>query len=255
MSKIDYGFSVSENRQYVVPQDKDEREFILSVDRKTKGDVEERYNLHFNSDFLCNTVTYVVLENIIKSVGLNSLVDTMAGSSVNRSTMFNFYDLVITRLSNKQNENAEKEGNINISFLPGEKAVEFISATEMDDNHPREIVDVCTFDDPQKTELYINLDRLAKYQLSTMYGVTIPDNLILVPFAIAATFIENIYKLLLHNLAADNETSLVSINYHELIEFHAMEKGDGVIFALKAGYKSKLIVKSDERTESDLDDR
>lgn len=234
------GFGVS--RLYVVPQDPKEREFILSVDRKTKGDIAARYDLNIDQDFICNTVTFCVLESIIKSLALNSQLE-------NLSSMFNFYDLIIAKISNKINEFAEKEGNINIAFMAGSKAMKLISNPEEEDNERRDIAEELSFDDPTLTELYISLDRFVKYQLSQQYGITMSEKLVLCTFAIAYTFIENLYKNLLYNLANNEEDELCSLNYGDIIEFHALEKEDGVTFALRAGYKSKLLVKSDEVTE------
>jgi hypothetical protein len=238
------GYTPLTSKLYVIPQDPEEREFILSVDRKTKADIYERYGLHMDQDFMCNTVTYAVLETLIKSLAMNSQIEGLSSS-------FNFYDLIIAKISNKVNEMAEKEGNINISFFAGPRAVGLITGETEEDNTPRSMAEEFSFEEHHIGELYASLDRYARYLLIQQYGITMSDNLVFGSFAIAYTFLENLFKYLLYNYTNNNEDGIVSINYVDLIEFHVIEKDDGIMFALRPGYKSKIPVKDDENTEAD----
>jgi hypothetical protein len=47
--------------------------------------------------------------------------------------------------------------------------------------------------------------------------------------------------------------SSVMINFNDIIEFHAIRKGEGIDVKLRPGMGAKLIIKSDESTEADDD--
>ena len=56
-----------------------------------------------------------------------------------------------------------------------------------------------------------------------------------------------IYAHRLHKCARKT----LSINFNDLIEFHAIRKADCVDIKLRPGMGAKLIIKSDESTEAD----
>ena len=72
--------------------------------------------------------------------------------------------------------------------------------------------------------------------------------------AIAYVFIENLYRHMVTKIVQLDKSS-VMINFNDLIEFHAIRKKENSVeIRLRPGMGAKLIIKSDESTESDDDD-
>ena len=246
-----------ERRKAEIPQDKQARDFLLAIDQQTKIDVDQRFGFIINQDWHCNTIANCTVEAIISAMNADM---KMYGAPTAR---INFYDLFIAKVTTKVNENAEKEGNINVSFEPGPTANNLIT-TEVPKNE--ENVDKC---DPKEyfkiedvdinadqlaamNEAYLNIDRKARYTLSNNYAITITDDNALCAFAVTYLFILNIFRKLLQDLGDDPTKHLVSVNFNDNIEFHAMRDDEGYVkLAMRPGLNAKLLIKSDETTEDD----
>lgn len=85
------------HRNFVVPQDPQEREKMASIDRKTKGEVGYRFGVMIDYDWIANTIANATLESIIGwcSTHLN---DGGCGNA------FNFYNLFHMFVTVKTNE-------------------------------------------------------------------------------------------------------------------------------------------------------
>lgn len=260
----DYSFAgkFREQRKAIVPQDPDTNAFLYDVDCQTKRDVEERFGCIVNYDWHCNTIANCAVEAMIKAMNVD-MVDIGA-----KYAKFNFYDLFISKVTTKINEKAEKEGNINISFSPGQTAINLIESDiskdkiEITKMSPADFfkIEVPDADDDfvaALNEKYLMIDRQARYVLSNNYAITISDDNKFMAFAICYCFIYNIFQKLLITIASHPEQNLVSVNFNDNIEFHCARDDDDpqkVSFAMRPGLHAKLLIKSDESTEFDDDD-
>ena len=246
-----------ERRKAEIPQDLKTKEFLLSIDQQTKIDVENKFGFIVNQDWHCNTVANCTVEAIISALNTDMKMDGAP------SARLNFYDVFIAKVTTKVNENAEKEGNINISFEPGPTAVNLITTETPKNEEEVETVDPKDFfkiEDPDMNpdqlaamnEAYTGIDRKARYTLSNNYALTITDDNVFYAFGITYIFILNIFRKLLQDLGDDPNKNLVSVNFNDNIEFHAMRDDEGYVkLAMRPGLNAKLLIKSDETTEDD----
>lgn len=257
----DYSFASSyrEADKAIIPQDKTSRDFLYEVDQETKMDVRYYFDPCplVNYDWHCNTITDLTVEGFIKSINTDMRENSAKKAGVN------FYDLFSIKVTTKVNESAEKEGNINISFIPGPIAMKQISEPniKVDENHTKttfrdffkiEIPD----EDPEIVEAinkkYLDVDRFIRYNLSNNYAITMSDETAFMSFAICYYFILNIFRKLLREIGAQPDQNQVSVNFNDLIEFHVVKnENDEVNFYMRPGLNAKLLIKSDEITEDD----
>ena len=246
-----------EYRKAEIPQDIYTKLFLQAVDQQTKVDVEKRFGFLINMDWHCNTVANCTVEAIISALNADMKMDGAPAAKLN------FYNLFITKVTTKINENAEKEGNINISFAPGSTAIDLITTDipkNAEDDKKVDPKEFFIFEDPDMdpaalaamNEALMLIDRKARYSLSNNYSLTITDDNAMYAFAIAYTFILNIFRQLLQDLADDPNKNHVSVNFNDNIEFHALrDEDDFVKLAMRPGMHAKLLIKSDESTEDD----
>lgn len=245
----------SDARLYIIPPDQETRDDLLSIDRRTKEMLRMRHHIYANTDWECNTVATVVLETFLKVLyshirrnGVNILSD-------DADNTLNFYDLIEIAASNKKSESAEKSGNINVKFIPGKDVEKIISDNTPDDQKAIEYVnamDAYSYpEDKALTDAMIKIDHLARNTLKEKYSILFGKNLH--AMAIAYIFIENLYRHMVTKIVQLNKNS-VMINFNNVIEFHAVRKKENnVEIHLRPGMAAKLIIKSDESTESDDD--
>lgn len=259
MSNYSFAGRYREVRKAIVPQDADTNAFLYDVDCQTKRDVEEKFGCIINYDWHCNTIANCTVDSVIKAMGVD-LVD--CGTS---RTFFNFYDLFTAKVSNKINEDAEKEGNINIAFTPGKTAIDLITCeTPKDQIEVTKVLPAQFFkiDIPDEdadyiaalNEKYTMIDRQARYVLSNNYAITISDDNAFMAFAVCYSFIYNIFQKMLVTISENPDQNLVSVNFNDNIEFHCVRDEDDpqkVSFAMRPGLHAKLLIKSDEATEDD----
>ena len=237
------------DRLYVIPQDPVNKTAMLSIDRHTKEDVRRKYGFYAENDWVCNTIANCYIEVIIRHLGLD------VKDNGNADAMINMYDLYVPRITLKHNEDAEKEGNINIAFTNGPRVEELIKDTTPRDQQDLTRVDpslVFSFEDKDRTEYYEKLDKVTRIELSRKYNITIPDSKVkFIATAIADRFIENLIRELLY-MIANSENEVESINFNDNIECHAIKEEDNTVrITLRPGMNAKLLVKSDETTEND----
>lgn len=239
------------SKNYIIPMDPETRDDLLSIDRATKEDLRERHRLYLDNDWTCNTIANTVIESLIKILYAHikdngvQILEIEAGA-------LNFYDLLEIDTSYKKNEDAEKEGNINIKFFPGDAVVEIIS-----DDTPRDQREVTYVEtkaaysypeDNDRTKAMLKIDHIARRMLSDKYSVILPNDYMAV--ATTCVFLENLYRVLTQKLVSSDK-DMVMINLNDIIEFHAIRKGNGVDIKLRPGMGAKLIIKSDDTTEYD----
>lgn len=234
---------------YIIPQDEETRTDILNIDQNTKEDVRRLHRLYISHNWQCNTIANAVIENMIRTIFMD-LKNTRNGN-----TAFSFYNLIEAYVTVKRDEDAEKEGNINIAFRTGPLVDKIIA-----DDTPREDREF-TFITPEArygandkdplTAKMLLLDKVTRKDLGDRYGILLPEPWMAV--AIAVVFIENLFRELVMKIALTNKPS-ASINFNDNIEFHAIVKKDGLTMSMRPGMNAKLLIKSDELTEADDDE-
>lgn len=257
----DYSFASSyrEADKAIIPQDKMSRDFLYEVDQETKMDIRRYFDPCplVNYDWHCNTIADLAIEGFIKSINTD-----MKENNAKKAAM-NFYDLFSIRVTTKINEDAEKEGNINIAFTPGPTAMKQISEPVLKTNDPQVKTTFKEFfkieipdEDPDVVEAinkkYMDVDRFIRYNLSNNYAITMSDDTAFMSFAICYYFVLNIFRKLLRELGASPDQNQITINFNDLIEFHVYKnEEDEVNFFMRPGLNAKLLIKSDELTEDD----
>lgn len=247
---MDFGSRITS----VIPQDPYTRGFLEAVDRQTKIDVFERFGVDIGRDWYCNTIANSVVEALLQAMALD-----MANDSAPKAFL-NFYDVFTIRISTKRESRAEKEGNINVAFEAGVTAMNLIDSNVRKDQEQVEQVEPVKFfqiEDPDMdpdilkamNQKYFDIDRKARYTMSRTYGFVMPDGAAMCAFAVTYVFFLNLFKKLLYDLGEDESKELVSVNFNDNIEIHALRKDGGVLFSMRPGYNTKLIVKSDDSTE------
>lgn len=250
--------SYREGVKAIIPQDKDSNIFLREVDNQTKYSVEDAFDPCpiINYDWHCNTIAYCVIEGFIKAL------NTDMKERNAQKAFINFYDLFSLKVTTKVNERAEKEGNINISFIPGPTAVNLISAESLNEV-PQEKTTFAKFftieipgEDPDIVEAinqkYFDIDKYVRYAVSNNYAIAINQEHAYMTFAICYHFILNLFKKLVRDLGANPDQELISVNFNDLVEFHIVRNEDNeAVFRMRPGLNAKLLIKSDEVTEDD----
>jgi len=246
-------------RLYIIPQDEETRLSILNIDRKTKEDVRNIYKIFTEHDWQNNTTANVLIETLIKSLAYEITSDQQNGP-------LNFFDLFTVSITVKRNEDAEKEGNINISFKPGKEAQRIIETYDKDiaeDSGVKPRLELLLYPDPttgkfvkndyfdsqKEIERLFKIEKATRLDLSDKYTINIPDKSA-ATITIAYVFIKNIFKYLIEKLKLTNKPS-ASVNFNDNIEFHALMKGDEILLTMRPGMNAKLLIKSDETTEAE----
>ena len=109
----------------IVPQDRTMKIDIAHIDRKAMNVLSNRYGILFPEVWGATTVATVVIQEAIKQLSAKMKI------SGKRSASVNFNDIIELHVSYKENDDAEKEGNIIITFTPGVEAKLLIKSDEM----------------------------------------------------------------------------------------------------------------------------
>ncbi len=251
-------FIVNE-RLYIIPQDEETRLAILNIDRKTKEDLRNIYKIWTEHDWQNNTTTNVLVETLIKSLA-HEIVNSQ------KSLPLNFFDLFTASVTVKRNEDAEKEGNINVSFNPGKEAkriIETYDSNIQEDDSVRPRLELLLYPDPntgkfvqneyfdsqKEVERLWRIEKATRLELSEKYTINIPDKSAST-ITIAYVFIKNIFRYLIEKMKLTNKQS-ASVNFNDNIEFHALMKNNEILLTMRPGMNAKLLIKSDETTEAE----
>lgn len=240
---------------FTIPQDPADREFLLAVDRRARSDINRKYGILLDYDWQANTIANSLIETIIADLSFRMKNGERRGIGIR------FYDIITAVVSIKKNADAEKEGNINIFFEPGERANELIANGPDTEEYTEKISPENKFltGDPEDDDIYKNLEYHARYKLSSVNGVMMPEHLRFAVFAIGYTFLESLYLEILYRLSnMDNndptEEKLVTVNFNDNIEIHGSMKNNEVKIFMRPGLNAKLLIKSDEFTEDTMGD-
>ena len=262
MSNIMSTPNSSYGKFFIIPQTKADREFLQRVDDRTRLDIEDHFGIVLQYPWICTTVTVTVIETLIQEMN-----DVLRKGGGGDGMSIDFFSLFKEIVSIKNNSKAEKEGNINIAFEPGDKVYDMIqNGPRGSGDHYSEMVDPYNFfrsDDPEENEFNIMFDHHVVYSLGNQCGITFtyPDEegktaeVKFGAIAIAYTYMENLFAQILYDLAAQNETAEdgdelhVVVNFLDLIEIHGIMKNQEVSILMRPGMNAKLKIKYDANTE------
>ena len=248
-----------EGKCYIIPQEKATRLSLLNVDRSTKEELIKRHRVYIDTDWECNTIATSVVINLLKMLYSNittdiNMMDTFnkVSSSVQDLINTSFFDLFDVKVTNKRNENADKEGNVNIVFYPGKGAERIISDDTKPEDRTCEFVQCKALYGNLENEYYQKIidkiDKLARQECARKYGIIIPMEYGAI--AIAVVMLENLYRELVQQIVLSGKKT-ATINFNKTMIFTAMRKKDKIEIFINPGAKSKMKIKSDETTEKD----
>ena len=229
----------------IVPSDVNLREILYSIDSMTREDLSNKYNYFIGRDWYCNTIAYHTLDSIMYHL-LTCL--KLSGTGIGKG--MKFADILIIKATNKVDEDAEKSGNINISFIPSDRVFEIRD----DILNGKESDNTIIFD--QENSDYIDIDKYTKHVMSKDYCVTISTKSPCMTLVILYVFLENLFSKIISMyivaLEEGDENPLISINFNDLIEVHCTGDSDGKpMISIRPGVMAKLGIKSDDVTEEE----
>lgn len=238
----------SNSRLMITPINPEDRKDLQAIDRKTKEDIRLRHHFFIDQDWVCNTVSFIYVSNMIK-VLYGHIVHNGVEVLAHTGSSLNLYDLFEVSASHKKNEKAEKVGNINVSFVPGKDVINIISNYEETNNEYVNISEAYVYpDDEELTGAILKIDELTRRQAKDKYDIILSHKWYAT--GITYVFVENIYRYMIEKITKLERNS-VMINFNDLIELHAIRKKEGFDIKLRPGYGAKLFIKSDESTEAD----
>jgi len=240
---------------FAIPNEPVQREDLLNVDRKTKEELRLRHRLFINNDWEANTIALKTVESIISAIYSHIRNNGIKVLSDPEANMIDFYSLVKVFATNKKNESSEKVGNINVVFRPGKDVDAIISNDVPPDKREIEFIALDAAyiypDNDELTNAMKKIDKVARRIIADKHSILLPKEW----EAIATTyiFLTNLYMELVRKLVLSGKQS-TTINFNDIIEFHATKKGEGCVINLRPGMGAKLIIKSDQDTDGDDDD-
>ena len=246
---------------FITPQDKNDRDFLLAVDRRTRSDIDLKYGFIADYDWEMNTVANAFFETMI---GIIKYLFQDESTGHSDGIGFKFYDLFTATISNKINESAEKEGNLNIFFETAERVDDLIAngIPPQFNGERKSMFEVFKTGNPDEDNLLLRIDNQAKYDIARSHGIQIGEKNHMATCGIAYTFFENLFIELLVRTAMvqkenEGEEAMVSVNFNDNIEFHCIIKDGGARIMMRPGMNVKMLIKNDgftEKTMGDLDD-
>lgn len=237
---------------YVIPGDEETRRDILCIDRNTKEVLRQKHRLYCNTDWECNTIATVTIETVCRVLYSHIVDNGVSILDTDGAAYVNFYDLLEVTASNKKNAKAEKNGNINVVFYTGDKVEAIISDNTPSEERSFEYMTAeaaYSFpDDADMTTAMLKIDKLSRKLLADKYSIILPKDYMAI--ATTAIFLEELYRELIRKLILMDKQK-VTINFNDIVEFHATKNDDGAVITCTPGMGAKLIIKSDISTEDD----
>lgn len=256
-------FNVTE-RMLIIPQQEENRQFLLSVDRRAKELARKKFLLFIEYDWQANTIATCTLSNLINILRLNIIgqssdILNILSEDEDHSQYVNLLGLLKIIPTIRSNNRAEKAGSINCKFIPGPRIEEIIG-----DNTPREMSgDIEKYKpeeyyltgDNKRDSAWEKFDKLVRMELSSKYKIMLPHHFDAI--AITDCYLESLYRELILRLAASNgEEFSISTNVNDYFEIYAISTMDangalGVKFTMTPGMYGKKGIKDDFTTENE----
>lgn len=236
-----------ERQHYLItPTDVAQRTIVERIEKASRNELMSVYKIRLNSGYM-TTIACVYMEAIVKIL-VQLMRETKGDAAIN------FLDLFTVSSNNRENEDADKDGNININFIPGP-----VAESIMDRDYAPEIADETKWENIPIIKLCQNecariLQTKHKMTTSKVSNWT----------KIAYVYMVYLYKTLklMARVALENGKMSVMINFLEIMEFHAnIERipnpenpdivKEKITVRIRPGFEAKLLIKDDGVTESD----
>lgn len=250
-------------RMLVIPQQEENRKFLLSVDRSTKELVRQKFLLFLEYDWQANTIATVFLETLINIlricvIGQSSDILNIISEDEDHEKYIDLVGLLKIVPTEWKNAKAEKTGSINCKFIPGHRIVDIIS-----DDTPRELSTV----EKQEIETYYltgdekfdaawdKFDKMVRTSLANKYKIMLTFKYS--ALGIVDCFLQSLYRSMLMRLKTlDEDEFTVSTNVNDYFEIYAISNQNhdgslGVKFTITPGMYAKKGIKDDFTTEND----
>lgn len=239
----------TERSHYLIqPSDNAQRIVLEKVEHACRSPLISDYHIQLNPGYM-TTIACVYVEAIIRTMV------RLRRETRGEETTINFLDLFTVSSSNRENDDADKDGNINVKFTPGKIVEEIMDRDYAPVIHPdmwrKTIIEVT------ERECSKILQTKHKMQTNTTANWTI----------IAYVYIQYLFRTLkyLTKAAAENGKSMAMINFLEMFELHGTieeipnEENPDLIqqkfdIKIRPGFQSKLLIKDDDTTELDEED-
>ena len=237
---------------FIIPKDPESANIMRKVDEQTALIVNAKYNITLHGVWQSTTIATVMTKTILRDL----VTHIKRGE---KGIGNNFYDIFSTIVSVKKNENAEKEGNINVFFEPGNFVFEMIK------NGPEEIPE---YKEPVNVETYFltgnneddmeltGLDKVCAYILQNEHGIKCNNKMIVT--AISVEYFKNLFTQIITELVSPineeniDDERLVTVNFNDYIEIHGLYKDRTASIKMRPGFDAKLAIKNDEFTEQTI---
>lgn len=250
-------------KMFVIPQYEDNREFLLSVDRKTKKMVRQRFKLFTEYDWECNTIATVCLKTLCQILYLNitgttSDILNIISEDDEHNQYINFCDLLLIKPTQRTNEKAEKMGSINCKFTPGPRVISIIEDDSERDTEVQavKVEEYYITGDDRVDIAWDKFDKAVRSELNDKYGILLKYHYSTI--GITECFLECLYRDCIEKLVLGQEEGITSVStiVNDYFEINALaitnHNGSiGVKFTMTPGKYSKLAIKSDITTEAE----
>lgn len=235
---------VERNHYLIVPSDPDQLAVTEMVDKATWKNLLTEYKLRINTAYL-TTFACAYMEALIV------LMRRIMTDTKSTENSIDFLDLFTIYANNRESDTAEKDGNINISFVPGVTVIEGIMERDYAPKvHP----------DMWKGSIIMEAQKIAARILSEKHKA-VTDSLNTWTI-VAYVYFEHLFRTLklMAKEAHDRGESSVSFNFLEMVEFHCnLEvtpnpenpelQSEKYVIKMRPGFQAKLLIKNDDSTE------
>lgn len=235
---------VERNHYLIVPSDPEQQKITDLVNKATWKQLLTEYKLRINTTYL-TTFACVYMEALI--ITMRRIMTDMKSTE----NSINFLDLFTVYSNNRESDTAEKDGNINVSFVPGPTVTEGIMVRDFAPKVNPSLWDKSMLMEVQKT--------CARILSEKHKAVT--DNLNIWTI-VAYVYFEHVFRTmkLMAKEAHDRGESSVSFNFLEMVEFHCNLEvvtnpdnpdlhSDHYVVKMRPGFQAKLLIKNDDSTE------
>lgn len=228
----------------ITPADPVQRTVLDRVELAARNKLMMDYKIKLNAGYL-TTIACVYYESLVRA-----LVKLMKDTGENVSEI-NFFDMFTAIASSRSNDDADKEGNINVMFHVGPGVQMLIDTNECKEIHP---------DMWQKTIINV-VEKHASSVLFNKHKMMLGNDDNGATYTVVAyVYFEFMIRTLIMMLRDSGKKSSM-INFLELFEIHASyaksekdEAEDEKVLEIKMrpGAQAKLIIKDDDITEKEL---
>lgn len=238
-------YGASNGFYLITPADPVQRTVLDRVELTARNKLMMDYKIKLNAGYL-TTISCVYFESLVK--GLVKIMKDTKDSNAE----INFFDMFTAIASNRSNDDADKEGNINVLFHIGSAVQMLIETNECKMIHP----------DMWKDTFINVIEKHANSVLFNKHHIMAPvENNGATYTIISYVYFEFLIRTLVMMLRESGKKS-VMINFLELFEIHASyakmnEEDDDekkIEIKMRPGAQAKLIIKDDEITEKELDE-